>query len=98
LLHAKSQPSFTWFSFHLCRFFSLLQSTNTISLYVPVRPSGVRHFARFVPIDLAQQWQGKILNLEHCKHHKKPFKKRAIMFDVSWLLGQMTNVMARIMA
>jgi hypothetical protein len=48
---------------------------HRLSLYVPVHPSGVRHFARFVPIDLAQQWQGKILNLEHCKHHKKPFTK-----------------------
>jgi hypothetical protein len=28
-----------------------------LSLSVPVRPSGVRHFARFVPIDLAQHWQ-----------------------------------------
>jgi hypothetical protein len=33
-----------------------------------------------------------ILNLENCKHHKKAFTKRAIMFDVSWLLGQMTNI------
>jgi hypothetical protein len=57
LLRAKSEPSFAWFSFRLCRFFSLLQSINTVSLFVHVRPSGVRHFARFVPIDLAQQWQ-----------------------------------------
>jgi transposase-like protein len=40
----------------------------------------------------------KNLNLENYKHHKKSFTKRAIIFDISCLLGQMTNVMARIAA
>jgi hypothetical protein len=38
------------------------------------------------------------MNLENYKHRKKTFTKCAIMFDVSWLLGQMNNVMPRIAA
>jgi hypothetical protein len=35
----------------------------------------------------------KILKLENCEYHKKSFTKWAIMFEVSWYLGQTTNGM-----
>ena len=41
--------------------------------------------------------QQKISNLEYFKYLQKTFSKWAIMFDVSWLSVQTTNVMARIM-
>ena len=40
--------------------------------------------------------QGKIINLDNCTHHKKSFTIWAIVFEVSWHLGQTTNVTDRI--
>ena len=47
---------------------------------------------------LPKKFQGKISNLVNWLRLEKPSQKWPIMFEVSWLSGQTTNVMVRITA